>query len=134
MFDLRMFESKLRSWSCRQPYIIAAGIVGSYARGEAKHDSDMDIMLLTDLLEDYIKNQSWLLDFDCRPDAAIEYWGNVTTVRAKTLQDKEIEFNFTSKDLAAIPVDSGTLKVVQDGLTLVYDPTGMLSRLKVLVL
>ena len=130
MLDLNGFVEGLREWSSRQPLIIANGIVGSYARGNATVDSDLDVMLLTDSITQFKNDHHWLAAFNCHLGAKIEFWGDVTTVRAQTFEGMEIEFNFAKRDWASVPVDPGTRRVVRDGMTVVYDPMGLLARLK----
>ena len=40
------FLDSLRDWAAHQPTIAGVALVGSYARGEARPDSDSDVVLL----------------------------------------------------------------------------------------
>jgi len=41
-----------------------------------------------------------------------------------------IEYNFSTPSWAAIPVDAGTRRVVNDGMKILFDPTGILDTLR----
>ena len=42
----------------------------------------------------------------------------------------EIEYNFSTPSWASLPVDAGTRRVLNDGVKILYDPTGLLDALR----
>jgi predicted nucleotidyltransferase len=46
--QMEFFFAKISAWASARPDIHAAALVGSHARGTAKPDSDIDIVLLVD--------------------------------------------------------------------------------------
>jgi uncharacterized protein len=80
-------------WALDRPDVRAVGMVGSWARGDARPDSDVDLVVLAD-------------------DPARLRRGEWAPV-----------------SWAAVPVDEGTAHVVADGLRVLLDPDGLLTRL-----
>lgn len=60
----------------------------------------------------------------------IEDWGRVETIRAFYKNSFEVEYNFTESDWADVPVDSGTYRVVSDGMKILYDAKGVFGVLQ----
>jgi predicted nucleotidyltransferase len=118
------------SWATTQPDIEGVALVGSYARGTATEDSDVDLMILTSAPTRYLRNQDWLRLFGELEQATTETWGCVETVRAIYETGLEIEYNFSAPSWAGVPVDSGTLRVVNDGLKILFDPKGKFDALQ----
>ncbi len=105
-------------------------IVGSYARGNQKFDSDIDACISCIDPKKYLNDQSWISYFGEANEVRSEKWGPVQTVRAFFKNGPEIEFNFSTLAWADIPVDPGTRQVVSNGIEILYDPTGKLLKLK----
>jgi len=110
------------SWATTQPDIEGVALVGSYARGTATEDSDVDLMILTTDSTRYLKNHDWLSLFGEVKESRNETWGCVETVRATYRTSFEIEYNFSAPSWAGIPIDSGTRRVVTDGIKILFDP------------
>jgi uncharacterized protein len=113
---------RVTRWARTQPGIVGLLLVGSYARGAARPDSDVDFMILAD---------------STAPDTTefgapirIQAWGPVTERRFRTPSGLEFELDFGGPDWAAVdPIDPGTRRVVSDGARILFDPTGILDRL-----
>jgi predicted nucleotidyltransferase len=118
------------SWATAQADIEGVALVGSYARGAATEDSDVDLMILTFERAKYLENQDWLSLFGEIEQSTNETWGAVKTIRATYKTSPEIEYNFSTPSWAAIPVDAGTRRVVNDGMKILFDPTGILDALR----
>ena len=70
-------------------------LVGSHARGKARQDSDIDLVLLCTEYESYLEDVSWINDF-----------------------------GFTQLDWLVLPLDVGTVGVLRNGFQIVYDRSG----------
>ncbi len=47
-------------WSDRQPDIKGVAVVGSWARGDATMGSDIDVVILTTVRDDYVAFDHWV--------------------------------------------------------------------------
>ena len=113
-----------------QPGIKAVALVGSYARDAANDESDVDLIILTNGISDYINNPSWSTTFGEVIDCKVENWGKVESLRVFYPDDLEVEYSFALPDWASTPVDPGTYRVVDNGMKILFDPHGILARLQ----
>ncbi len=126
--DLLQFLSHIATWAEQQPDISGVLLVGSHARGTARPDSDVDFVILTTNPERYVDNPSFAAHFGSIARWAIEDWGRVISVRVWYQDGLEVEYGFTQPDWAAPPLDAGTRRVIADGLRILFDRDGLLSR------
>jgi len=61
--QLKNLLDKVLKWAMSQGAIMGAALVGSYARGTAKPDSDLDLLILSREVDELINNRSWLESF-----------------------------------------------------------------------
>ena len=130
--EVRNFLKQVPSWAGQRPDVRAVGLVGSWARGEARPDSDVDLVLLT--LEEgrYLDDESWAKELGGLRIVRTRSWGPTTERRFVLPSGLEVESGISSPDWAATGVvDPGTYQVVRDGMVPVYDPDGLLARLSV---
>jgi predicted nucleotidyltransferase len=71
------FTEKLRLWSSEQPEIQATAIIGSWARGTARADSDIDIIVIAQEPAILLDNNIWLERFGKIDEFVREDWGLV---------------------------------------------------------
>src|SRR5213080_2205391 len=124
------FLEKFTCWVKEQSDIEGAALIGSYAVGAATESSDVDLMILTTNVSRYLDNQKWLSVFGEIARSQNETWGAVETVRGCYRTGLEIEYNFAAPSWAAIPIDAGTWRVVNDGIQVVFDPKRKFDALK----
>ena len=127
--DIDQFLMDLRQWAEQQEDIAGVLLVGSHARGQAREDSDVDVVLLTLKPERYLGDRSWVAQFGSAARLEKEDWGRVTSLRVWYAGGLEVEFSWTEPDWASLPPDPGTRKVVSDGARIVFDREGMLAAL-----
>jgi uncharacterized protein len=124
------FLNALTEWAAEESDILAVAVVGSYARGAAKVDSDVDIVLVVADPGKYFLNVDWMKRFGDICSFRDEDWGRLRSRRVHYASGLEVDFGFTVAAWAgADPVDRGTRKVVADGLLCIYDSLGVLRRL-----
>ena len=115
--------------------ILAIGLCGSWARGIAGPDSDIDLSIIVKD-KSVFKTKNWLNDIDFKKvqDELDFYkdkvYGNVWSRHVFMKSKTEIEFSFADKSWANTEcIDPGTMKVVSDGYIIIYDPFLLLKNL-----
>jgi hypothetical protein len=86
-------------------------------------------MILTSQPGHYIDDPSWVSMFGEMTECKVEDWGRAKSLRV-CYRDLEVEYGFALPYWADIPVDSGTRKVVSDGMKILFDPRGILAKLQ----
>jgi predicted nucleotidyltransferase len=126
--EIEGFLSLIKGWAERQEDVKGVLLVGSYARGAAREDSDVDIVILTIKPELYLDSISFAENFGSISKWEKEYWGSITSIRVWYQEGLEIEFGITLPDWASQPLDPGTLRVISDGMQIVFDREGSFHR------
>ena len=101
--------------AARQEDIVGVAVVGSWARKNARMDSDVDLVILTDGKERYLADWSWVPAAVGEPAGILrtQDWGPVTDRRIVLPSGLEIEFGFAGRSWAlADPVEAGTARVI----------------------
>ncbi len=117
-------------WAVASPAIRAVALVGSYARGDAREDSDVDLVVLTIAPGEVLGSDGWSDLFG--PTQLVERrdFGAVQERRLRLGSGLEVEMGIATPAWAAIePLDEGTEQVASDGLIPLYDPDGLLTHL-----
>jgi predicted nucleotidyltransferase len=124
------FLRALAEWA-RESAMLAVAVVGSYARGTARADSDVDLVLLVANPERFFASADWIKRFGEICSFRDEDWGRLRSRRVYYVSGLEVEFGFSDAAWAITePVDPGTKTVVDGGLLCVYDPQSVLRLLK----
>jgi uncharacterized protein len=133
---IKLILEEVAQWASSRADIAAVALVGSWARGTARIDSDIDLMILTDSLRLFRQDEKWVNEIRWADmNAEIADWKDedygVVWSRHVCLNDKtEIEFSFGSLSWASVePVDAGTFRVISDGCRILYDPEGLFREL-----
>lgn len=115
-------------WALTEDNILAVGLVGSYASGKAREDSDIDLMIIVSDQQKYLKDEHWITRFGPVEKIEDESWGRLKTKRVFYKNGPEVEFNFDTEEWVN-PQDSGTRRVVTDGMKILVDKSGILQEL-----
>ena len=122
--------ARLDVWARGRPEVVAVGLVGSWARGEARMDSDLDVALLAENREPFVRDDAWVHALGGTGLVRTRGWGPMTERRFVLPSGFEVELGVAPPTWAATdPVEGGTRRVVTDGMSIVYDPEGLLARL-----
>ena len=124
-------------WAKAQSTIRAVALVGSHARGIARPDSDIDLMLLTAHSDAFHADNTWVHQIDWhRIDTHPEKWRDdnygVAWSRHICLAADPIQAELAFAPLfwaKADRPDAGTRRVLSDGCRILYDPDALLARL-----
>ena len=90
----------------------------------------MDLLILTTKRERYLLDQTWVSLFGETGRCQIEDWGKLKSLRIHYRNWLEVEYGLSTPEWASSPLDDGTLRVVSDGIKILYDPNGLLGRVQ----
>jgi len=128
--NIEAFLFAFERWTRAQADIEGVGLVGSHARGTATEESDVDLLILTIKRERYFLDRTWVSLFGEIGRSQVEDWGKVASLRIHYRNGLEVEYGFATPEWAGSPIDEGTLRVVSDGIKILYDPNGLLGRVQ----
>ncbi|MFJ4483774.1 nucleotidyltransferase domain-containing protein [Streptomyces longwoodensis] len=121
---------RVTAWCADREDVVGLLLVGSCARGAARPDSDVDLVLLTTDPSRYLLEDAWVADLRLGEVFRTRSWGPITERRCRTASGLEVELAVGSPEWARIgPVDPGTRRVVADGARVLHDPAGVLAAL-----
>ncbi|RAK69043.1 nucleotidyltransferase domain-containing protein [Phenylobacterium kunshanense] len=133
--DARRLQDGLAAWARIEPGCRALALVGSWVRGAARPDSDLDLMLLATDRDHWAANDGWLrqvlreIGF-ASVTMAPETYGVTRAWRASLGPQIEVEVGIADQQWAGLnPLDAGTQRVVRDGLKPLVDKDGLLRAL-----
>lgn len=123
-------------WAKSRIDIVAVALVGSWARGTARLDSDIDLMFLTLNAAEYRVGQAWMSEISWDSlGYQVQSWKNqgyglVWSRHVYFEEGIEIEFSFGFPRWAETrPIDPGTASVIRNGCKILYDPENLLTKL-----
>lgn len=119
--------TSVAEWAASQSDVRAVALVGSHARGTAGSDSDVDLVVVVDDLVRRLHDQTWVAHFGDAASVTHEDWGLVQSLRVTYADGREVEFGLTTAGWAEPPLEAGTVRVIRDGLRVVFDPDGLLG-------
>lgn len=125
------FISKLKEYAENSSHIESVLIVGSYARGTNKENSDIDIIIITSNKSEMVTEQLFTQAFGKVHKQQTEYYGACTSIRVWYGDGKEVEFGIVEPSWISIPLDSGTFKVLSDGYKLIVDKKKYFEKLEI---
>lgn len=127
---LLRFFNDLSTWATDQDDVVGVALVGSHARGAARPDSDVDLVILTDDPRRYLENTAWIKRFGDAGPPSHEDYKMVQSLRVIYGDGLEVEFGLTVPAWAATePLNPGTRRVISDGCRIIFDRRGVLAAL-----
>ena len=118
---MKRFISMLKEFSMKDKHIESVIIVGSYARGTNKEDSDLDLVIITSNKSEMVENLDFIREFGAFQKMQTEYYGACTSIRVWYESGLEVEFGIVEPSWISLPLDNGTHKVLSDGYKVVVD-------------
>ena len=125
---IRGFLDAFVGWASDQADVQAIALVGSYARGAARDDSDIDLVILTDQPEKYLDSIEWVERFGRVEKHQTEDYGKLISIRVSYQDGAEVEYGITTPDWAVTPLDAGTREVISGGMIVLFERGILLSR------
>ncbi len=122
------FLDDFSAWASARADILAVALVGSQARGTAKPDSDVDLVIVARDPQAYLQDTAWAERFGAIARQQIEDYGLVQSLRVWYQGGPEVEYGFTDERWTALPLDAGTQRVMADGLRVLFERAPILSR------
>ena len=126
--QVQILLKEVTKWAESNPEILGVALVGSYARDEARLDSDVDFVLLACEPQEFINKPEWIKEFGLINSYIVEDWGLVTSLRVYYKNSLEVEFGLTTSEWVSEPIDEGTHKVIIDGIKILIDKAGLLAQ------
>ena len=118
------------TWAETCPDVVAAGLADSWARSEARMDSDVDLVILTREPRGYIQGETWIQTLGGLRIVRTQAWGQMTERRFILSSGLEVEAGIVPPSWAATdPVDPELPPIIRDGFRILYDPEQRLARL-----
>ena len=118
------FLGRLVAWAEPREDVRALLVVGSFARAEARPDSDIDVVLLTLDPTVFVNDTAWVRALGDVSSCQLEHYGQVTSLRTYFRDGLEAELTVARTDWARRPLDSGTIRVARDGTQVLFDRDG----------
>jgi uncharacterized protein len=124
----------IAAWARPRPDILGLAVVGSWARGAAGPDSDIDLMLLVPDPEAFRSDRLWPVEIPWGKGRVTGWhdaqYGIAWSRHVKLEPPCEIEFTFCDPSWATTnPVDRGTVNVVSEGCLVVLDRVQLFQEL-----
>lgn len=127
--QINILLEKITKWAEDNKVVNSVLLVGSCARGEARPDSDIDLIIICGNPKELLDNTNWVNNFGEVIKHSIEDWGMVQSIRAFYKNRWEVEFGITSQKWAIIPIDASTQEVLSGGAKILVDKTSLLIKL-----
>jgi predicted nucleotidyltransferase len=105
--DVRDFLDAFIPWASSQADVQGIAIVGSYARGVARDDSDIDLVILTDRPHKYLEEIQWIERFGTTEKHQTEDYVKLISLRVWYQNGPEVEYGITIKDAPTACVTDG---------------------------
>jgi len=116
------------AWATQRHDILAVGLAGSHARGTAHPDSDIDLVILATDPAAYLSETTWAGKFGTAARQQTEDYGPLASLRVWYAGGPEVEYGWTTRAWAALPLDAGTREVMAGGFKVLFEREPLLSR------
>ena len=109
----------MASWAAGRPDVLGAALAGGSA-----------VILLTDDVTTYTQHAAWAEELGAARIVRTQQWGPLTERRLGFPSGLELDVWIGEPAWASIvPLDPGTVHVVEDGFRILHDPHGLLEAL-----
>ena len=119
------FIATFTKWVESQPLILGAVLVGSHARGAARVDSDIDLVVIAKDPKVLLEDDEWLKHFGNPSKIGREDYQSVQSKRVFYTNGLEVEFGITTSDWLVVSND--TRQILNDGHKILNDKASLFS-------
>ncbi len=103
----------VKNWLKKHDDIDLALLIGSYARGEEREDSDVDLIFVVEDPEHWITETNWVKHFGPVMSITSEVFEEIQALRVYYKDDVEMEFGFTTKEWLSKPYKEATAQALE---------------------
>lgn len=118
--------ARATGWVRQEATVRALALVGSWARGAATMESDVDLVLVCEAPEPLLARDGWWSFLGGGDLARAQRWGILTERRIRLPSGLEVELGVAPLAWTHLPLDAGTRRVLGDGARILHDPAGLL--------
>lgn len=111
----------VKRWIVKQSGIDAALLIGSYARGEERSDSDVDFIFVVEDRDKWFLNTNWVKKFGQMLSVSVEEFEEVKALRVYYQDTNELEFGFVTSDWLDKPYVKATEEALNSGMKVLLD-------------
>lgn len=111
----------VKMWLSKQADTVAALLIGSYARGEERNDSDVDFIIVVENVDKWLTNKNWAKLFGQVMSVATEVYEDVQAVRVYYEDGLELEFGFVTRSWLEKPYVPSTQEVFDKKTIVLFD-------------
>lgn len=120
----------VKKWILNEESILLGLLIGSYARGEQRDDSDIDYILMVDNPDEFMLNTNWIKFFGVVVSAQSEVYEEVNALRVYYQDNIELEFGFVKKDWLEMPMKEATREALSGGYEVLKDMNGQIKTVE----
>lgn len=117
----------VKLWLSKQSDVVAAMLIGSYARGDERNDSDVDFIIVVENVEKWLVNKNWAKLFGQVISVTTEVYEDVHAIRVYYEDGLELEFGFVSRSWLDKPYVPATQEVFDKKFVVLYDREKLLK-------
>lgn len=104
----------VKDWLKKRNDIDLALLIGSYARGEEREDSDVDLIFVVDDPKKWLTETNWVKHFGPVMSMTTEVFEEIQALRVYYKDDVEMEFGFTTDKWLSKPYKEATAQALED--------------------
>lgn len=118
--------SQAIAWAQARTDVVALVLVGSWARGTPREDSDVDVVVVVEDMKVLIEDTRWVESFGAVATQGRKDFGLVRSVFVTYESGMEVEWCIADRRwLSTSPVDVPSARVVAAGARVLHDPHGL---------